>query len=160
MNFQSNIKYGDVWCQSMGAVRPDIKGKGIVTRTGIFNVLPGMIGYKYAISEAVNPITIKIHLTRAANVPFFSAKLYDFKDLIFKDGKTMTSIIEQLNTKYKFSKKHVEKMRNSCKQAFGETNYIEAMQVVNNDAPEMDKWMIIKRMLITGGKNTIKASRL
>ena len=148
-DLDKNVEFGDILCDEQGAIRPDSNGKKLVTyRKSKFD-LPRLVGYKYTIGEAVNPITINIahkkSLTNFYDYRFFS-KIYDFRNFMFKDGVNMKDIIDNLRIKYKLSNEYVEYMRNNCKESIQIHDYTTLKRGTHSD---FNKWININYLKIS-----------
>eukprot|EP01084_Bolivina_argentea_P188370 324288_1 len=155
-NVDKYVQYGDIFCGSVSAVRPDIKGKGFILKACLYDILSGMVGYKYEIADCVNRITIRSSEHKAKLLSTYFCKTYDFRNFTFSNGENMQNIIDQLALKYKLSDEYVEYMRNNCKQSLVIHDFT---QIKSQFASEMDKWLF-ERSRIFNVSNRRKQSKL
>ena len=140
-NITENAKHGDIFYTYHGCVRPGTKGKGFFGRSGLSPILPGAVGFKYFYGDAVNPIMIKVFQRRASALPYYSVKIYDFRDFVFEDGTKMQKIIDDLGEKYGFDDKYVDFMRNNCRQALGVLDYSINKKRFDHGDNVIDGWV-------------------
>ena len=157
-DLDKNVKYGDIFYAYQGAVRPDIKGKGFIVKSGLYPFFAGFVGFKHFIGDHVNPVTIKFGQSKTI-LPYWKFRVYDFRDWAFKDGTRMKDIIDDLALTYECSKEYVDLKRNNCKQGTGIFDYSMAREGFYNDLSEIDNWINVWEKVVECAMNMKKKKR-